>query len=222
MSLFTDEILNYLLCTYSKERIKDLFKSYKNCSYDAVNQRYLVNSSVDSINYDLLTEWLYKGKIKPQSADTMNFSQNDIYFIEFKSGNQVKSPYKTKKLIDNVIGKINDSDHTFYSLIYPYISEQAQERIKLHFYLVVDTKEMGISAYVTTLAKLSFSTNTIQNPSVKALLEKVLSDLKSGVTFPDHFKEVGIWYSELFDSYLSAHGIKSISSEIVYLSKENP
>lgn len=210
MNTATKEVFDFLRSHFGDGRIKDIICTFESCSMDDANRRALVESKTKTLNFDTMTRWFYKGKQAPKSADTMSFSSAYIYLIEFKSGNQVKNNNKEKDLIKNVMGKINDSDHTIYQFIIPFISSQTQESIKLRFYLVVDSKEMGISPLVTALAKLS-QPAIKQNPMIKPLFDSVLPNLKNGIAEAEHFNKVDIWYSDIFDQYLSVHGIKDIS-----------
>jgi len=41
----------------------------------------------------------------------------------------------------------------------------------------------------------------------KTLFEQVLPDLKLNCVNPTHFCDIDVWYSELFDTYLSSYGV---------------
>ena len=209
MSIETERIFNYLSETYvGANRLSNIFHSFSFCSRDSANRISLVASTTKCINFDKLTEWIYESQ-PPQSADSLTFSHDYVYLIEFKAGDQVGHETKREKMIEGVIGKINDSHETIYRKIISKIETIDAENIKLRFYLVVDIKKMGISPLAATLASLSRG-SSFSDPKIAALLQIVLPDLKKGTIHPDHYDQIDIWYSELFDTYLSAHKIIDI------------
>ena len=193
--------------------IKDIKHTFKECSKYG-NKEYLVDSKIKTINFDKLSEWFIKPK--PQSADSLSFSDSFLYLIEFKSGDQTIHERKLDKLIAGVIGKINDSDNTLSSL-YSEAFKDGESRLKQKFCLVVDSKKMGITPLVGVLTNLSLINNSLSNPKEKILFDKVKPDLKAGVEKPEHYSEIELWYSELFDQYIRVKKIKSsvVSEEIV-------
>ncbi len=212
MSIETEKVYHYLRNSYNtKQERNALFVTFCSCSEDNANKRALVSSTVKCVNFDRLTKWIFKNSL-PQSADSMTFSNGYLYLIEFKAGDQVWHENKRKKLIESVSGKINDSDNTLFNTVFPKIVDLEEDRIKIRFYLVVDTKEMGISSTVLTLAALSSGPSTMNDPKTKVLLQQVLPDLKSDTDQPDHFDKIDIWYSELFDAHLRAHKIVDIDT----------
>lgn len=211
----TEKTLKYFCDLFGSKRMCDTYRTFEHCSKDSANQRYLVNSQVKTISFDLLTKWLY-GPNSPQSADSLSITKRFFYLIEFKAGNQVGIEAKRDKLIQGVSGKINDSERTLYDVVFPNVVGFCEDNIKLRFVLVVDTKEMGISALVTTLAQLSLGQSNLNDPGLRELFNKVLPDLKANVNNPDRFDKIDIWFSELFDDYLVSHGI----IDIVRISEE--
>ena len=215
MSTETESIFNYLSGTYNgPHELKTIFHSFKSCSRDKNNCRSLVDSEIKCINFDKLTKWIHGGCL-PQSADSMTFSGKYVYFIEFKTGDQVEHEKKRDKLIHGVIGKINDSDDTLFSDICSKINGLSTSNVRLRFYLVVDAKEMGISSLVSALAALSIGTSTLSDPKIAQLIQTVLPNLKEGTIHPEHFDQIDIWYSDLFDRYLTAHKIRDIDNLFV-------
>ena len=151
---------------------------------------------------------------KNPAPDPLTFSKKYVYLIEFKAGNQVANTRKRERLIRGVLGKINDSERTIFNGICSNVEDLEINDVKLRFYLVVDVKEMGISALTLELAKLSVGAMAVRDPNIQILMNEVLPDLKDGVQIPKHFDQVDIWYSELFEEYLRAHKIISADSFI--------
>ena len=212
MSKETEKVYHYLYTSCKSQQERDaLFVDFCSCSVDNTNKRALVNSTIKCVCFDRLTKWIFK-KSLPQSADSMTFSNGYLYLIEFKAGDQVRHENKRKKLIESVSGKINDSDNTLFNVIFPKIADLDENRVRIRFYLVVDTKEMGISSTILPLAALSAGPSTMNNPKTKALLQQVLPDLRSAAKQPDHFDKIDIWYSELFNTHLRAHRIVDIDA----------
>lgn len=185
--------------------LKDIKHTFEECSKYGEN-KYLVDSKIRTINFDKLTEWYRQPKL--QSADSLSFSDNFLYLIEFKSGDQTNHTKKLDKLIVGVIGKINDSDDTL-SAMYSEAFKEGAFRLKQKFCLVVDSKKMGITPLVSTLANLSLINNSLGNSKEKILFEKVKPDLKAGVVMPEHYSGIEIWYSELFEEYIRVRKINS-------------
>lgn len=196
----------YLEARFSN--LKDIKHSFKQCSKN--NGNYLVSSEVNTINFDKLTEW-YKQQPVPHSADSLSFSDNYLYLIEFKSGDPTIVERKLEKLIYNVIDKINDSDNTL-TCMYNEAFEKQPTRLNQRFCLVVDSKKLGISPLVSVLAELSLNNNNNKTEKEKILFERVRPDLKDGVQNPEHYNDVEICYSELFDKYLTLKAIHSSTS----------
>ena len=185
------------------ERLIDIKHSYKECSKYGSGE-HLVNSEKRTINFDKLTEWYAPPGEKPCSADSMSFSDDCLYLIEFKSGDLTKSERKLEGLISNVADKINDSDSTLTSL-YEETFEDKKNRLEQKFCLVVDSKQLGIVPLTAVLVSLS----TARNVKEKVLLEKVRPNLKEAIANPDHYSDVEIWYSEIFDQYINTKNIRS-------------
>ena len=181
-----------------------IVESFQKCSWDDRNGRFLVDSNVQTINFDKLTSRLV-GRNRRRSADALSLADDYVYLVEFKSGDQTKHENKLKKLISGVTDKINKSDETVYSNIFPNVYNNEDEYLKLRFFLVVDSKEMGIDTAESILVGLSLGETTAE--SERVLFEEVLPDLKSGITNPTRFDEVDVWYSELFDQYLDLYNI---------------
>lgn len=211
MSTETEKVLKYFCAKHGFARMSNIFHTFEHCSKDDANNRYLVNSHVKTINYDILTKWIH-GANHPQSADSLSITKQYVYLVEFKAGNQVGIEKKRDRLIQGVSGKINDSESTLYNTVFPNIRDFNESGLRLRFILVVDTKEMGISALVTTLAQLSLGQSIMNDPTMHELFNKVLPDLKNLVNNPDRFDKIDIWFSEAFDSYLVRYGIKDIAS----------
>lgn len=185
-------------------RIEDIKHTFAECSKN--NQECLVDSKINTINFDILTKW-YK-QPQPQSADSLSFSDDFLYLIEFKSGDQTNHDGKLDKLIVGVTGKINDSDETLTSMYSEAFGDGAI-RLKQKFCLVVDSKKMGITPLVSTLTNLSLLNNLPSGSKEKILFEKVKPDLKAGVANPEHYAGIEIWYSELFEQYVRVRKINS-------------
>ena len=205
MDVNIEKFISFLVDSYPN--LSDIYHTFELCSkYDGNN--YLVNSKIKTINFDKLTEWCFNPQ--PQSADSLSFSDSQIYLIEFKSGDPTTHSNKIEKLIRSVIGKINDSDSTLMSLYYGAF-QNSTTRISQNFCLVIDSKQMGISAISSTLARLSRSNNNTMSSKEKIVFDKVHPDLKDGVNNKDHFLRIDIWFSELFEQYLKKYKIKDIS-----------
>ena len=215
MSAETKNIFKFLSETYDgRYMLNTIFHTFEMCSKDKSHDRSLVNSNITCINFDKLNEWIH-GYNLPQSADSMTFSDRYVYFIEFKAGDQVGHEKKRDKLIRGVIGKINDSDDTLHSCICSRIEGFNADNIKTRFYLVVDTKEMGIFPLAAALASLSEGPSTVADPHMAQLIQYVLPNLKAEVDHPEHFDDINIWYSDLFDRYLLTHHIHDIDKLFV-------
>lgn len=206
MSGQTQKIVDSL---YREDRtFADIVKTYKECSKDDANNRYLVDSEIKAINFDKLTERKAPGR---KSADSLNFADGYSYLIEFKAGDQVSHERKREKLITGVLGKINDSGDTLFSTIYPSVFEET-DYPKIRFYLVVDIKTTGVGAYADVLAELSApALRESEIEKEKLLYEQVLPNLTGKTKNPERFDEIDIWYAELFDRYLTKHHISDIS-----------
>lgn len=215
MGFETNKIFDYLYKKFTREGYRstfpDLFQTFSSCSIDQTHCLPLVASTIRSINFDLLTRRLYRqqGNI-PQSADAMSFAKDDVFLIEFKSGDQVEKNLNKKKLIRRVTGKINDSNRTLYTCIFPNIASLNEDKVKSRFYLVVDAEAMGIDILLQELIFRSKSSLPTGDEKIDALIGEVLPNLKDGVDNPEHYKEIDIWFSELFDTYLSSYGIQDI------------
>ena len=196
------KIINYLRPTILQK--PSLVQSFQKCSWDNRNNRFLVDSTVGTINFDQLTLRL-RGRPQKKSADSLSLSDDYVYLIEFKSGDQTNHENKLNRLISGVKDKINKSDETIYSYIFPEVYSTEDDYLKLRFFLVVDSKEMGIDTAASILVRLSLGETTTEGERV--LFEQVLPDLKSGITNPTRFDEVDVWYSELFDKYLDFYNI---------------
>ena len=196
------KIINYLRPTILQK--PSLVQSFQKCSWDNRNNRFLVDSTVETINFDQLTLRL-RGRPQKKSADSLSLSDDYVYLIEFKSGDQTNHENKLNRLISGVKDKINKSDETIYSYIFSEVYSTEDDYLKLRFFLVVDSKEMGIDTASSILVGLSLGETTTEGERV--LFEQVLPDLKSGITNPTRFDEVDVWYSELFDKYLDLYNI---------------
>ena len=196
------KIINYLKPTILQW--PSLVETFQKCSWDETHNRFLVDSAVQTINFDKLTLRL-RGRPQKKSADSLSLADDYVYLIEFKSGDQTYHENKLKRLISGVKGKINKSDETLYSHIFPKVYSTEDDYLKLRFFLVVDSKEMGIDTAASILVGLSLGETTTEGERV--LFEQVLPDLKSGITNPTRFDEVDVWYSELFDKYLDLYHI---------------
>ena len=106
--------------------------SFKECSYDSTNDRYLVDSSVTTINFDKLTKRLGH-KEDRKSADALSLTDSRVFLIEFKAGNQVNHENKGSKLISGVSGKINGSDETLRNDVFAKCFQEESDYPKLSF-----------------------------------------------------------------------------------------
>ena len=66
-------------------------KTLKDTSYDDNNKEYMVDSSLEVCDFDEVKNWYVKEKIPfvkpmPKSNDALFFSDDGIFFIEFKNG----------------------------------------------------------------------------------------------------------------------------------------
>lgn len=183
--------------------IETIKHTFKECSKDDSNGRCLVNSQIKTINFDILTKWYRQPK--PQSADSLSFSEKGLYLIEFKTGDPTTHSRKLDKLIDGVIGKINGSDAVLTEMYQEAFGDNT--RLEQRFCLVVDSKQMGIMPIVSTLTSLALQDNPSMSEKVRILFEKVKTDVEEGVVNDGHYSGIEIWYSELFEQYLRLRGI---------------
>jgi hypothetical protein len=200
------KLINYLRPTILQR--PSLVETFQKCSWDENHNRFLVNSDVTTINFDKLTLRL-RGRPQKKSADSLSLADDYVNFIEFKSGDQTKHENKLRRLISGVKDKINKSDETMYSHIFPKVYDADEDYLRLRFFLVVDSKEMGIDTAASILVGLSLGETTTEGERV--LFEEVLPDLKSGITNPTRFEEVDVWYSELFEQYLDLYRITDVA-----------
>lgn len=200
-----NEIVSFL--TPKVTQPPSINESFKDCSYDQDNDRYLVKSTVTAINFDKLTKRLGHSQNR-KSADALTITDENIFLIEFKNGNQVKGEHKIPKLVTGVSGKINDSDLTLFEDVFENVFEEENQYPKIKFYVVVDSVAMGADVYALQLSQLSTGQST--NPYEQRLFNQILPNWKSNCQHPQHFDEIDIWYSELFDTYLSINKIKSL------------
>lgn len=189
-------------------RLQDIVKSFQLCSSYNKGNAFLVTDLTEAINFDKLTEWVYQAKNTPcKSADSLTINDTSLFLIEFKSGDQTTHERKLEKLIGGVTGKINDSDDTL-SKLYEQLGVGEDGRLPQRFYLVVDSKKMGIKPIITTLSSLSLIGNS--NEKDRIIWEKIKPDLKKGIKKPDHYIDVDVWYSDIFSTYINAYGIKNL------------
>lgn len=188
--------------------LKDIVKTFEWCSRYNNGQSNLVNDQTLTIDFDRFTKWVRTEGA--QSADSLSFNDGYAVLIEFKSGDPTTHERKLQQLIDGVVGKINDSDDTL-SLLYRRSFPTTGERLKQKFFLVVDSKKMGIDPLLSTLIGLSIKDNN--NPKEKALLEQVKPNLMNGINHPENYTTVDIWYSELFSTYIKVHKITNFSMQ---------
>jgi len=186
----------------TQTNLKDIVKSFEWCSRYNNGKSFLVNDQSHCIDFDNLTKWVREENSK--SADSLSFNDGYAMLIEFKSGDPTTHVRKLQSLIENVAGKINDSDDTL-TLMYSQCFPETGDRLRQKFFLVVDSKAMGVTPIVSTLIGLSLIDNN--NTKEKAVLEKIVSDMKSGILHPEHFEKVDVWYSELFSTYVRVHQI---------------
>lgn len=196
-----DVFVRYLYDCYTN--LGDIVKSFEWCSRH--QNGYLVNDQTLTLDFDKFTEWACVSGVK--SADSLSFTDDHAILIEFKSGDPTTHDRKIEKMIDSVSGKINDSDDTLTQL-YGQCFPGETERIKQKFFLVVDSKKMGIAPLVTTLAGLSLKAN--HNEKEKAILEKVMPNVKNAIQHPEHYDKVDVWYSDLFSTYLRIYQISDL------------
>ena len=200
-----DGFLEFLRCKYPL--LETIFHSYKFCSKNKSNNSYLVENLSHCINFDILTKWECGDGHPRQSADSLSFNDSEVFLIEFKSGNQIDNDSKYKKLLKGVSGKIKDSDLTM-GLLFKEAFKNNQDFLYQNFCLIVDSKSMGIDPLGFTLAQLSIKDN--DNPDHRII--RMLQDIKMEVDgISDHYKKIEIWYSQLFDLYLSVNRINSVT-----------
>lgn len=216
-----DKIINYL-CTGFPPRfaINDMCKTYEVLSKDPRNKRSLVRSKRKALAFDLLSRnWIYKplrlGEI-PKSADAMTFIENQIIFIEFKTGDQDTDLYKRGELLSNVKGKIIDSDKTLHNHILSKILGLHQEMLEQNFFLVIDAGSIEEFAYVAPLIQLSEDSSLFKEEKAKKMLADLLGEFTAEDDELSHYKTIDIWYSELFDWYLDVHNIESLDLKKTY------
>lgn len=217
----TQKIFDYLYNNFvwsdKSSKLPDLYRTFKDCSYDRDQKRYVVNNLIKTINFDLLTKWYYHNQdAKPQSADSLSFVGNDIFLIEFKAGDQVKLEWNKRRLIKQVTGKIDGSRITFCNKILPSVPVLDIPAVRMRFYLVVDSEAMGIGAQILTLLRYlkgvtSRDITPTGNAKIDIIIEEVLSSLNESTDNINSYNEVDIWFSEAFDMYLHAYGIKDIT-----------
>ena len=183
--------------------------TFEKCSKDDTNQRYLVASQVKAIKFEKLTEWICK--TQRQAADSMTFSNRNMVLIEFKAGDRTRHSKTKEKLILDVIGKINDSEKTIFQDIVSGINDIDASKIQIGFYLVVDAKEMGIDSRLAALLQVSLGASILQNEKIDYLVNRLLPELRKKAERPEHFSEIDIWYSDIFETYLEEYGIRDIS-----------
>ena len=200
------KLIDYLRPTILQR--PSLVETFQKCSWDENHNRFLVNSDVTTINFDKLTLRL-RGRPQKKSADSLSLADDYVNLIEFKSGDQTYHENKLRRLISGVKDKINKSEETIYSHIFPHIYNAEEDYLKLRFFLVVDSEEMGIDTAASILVGLSLGETTTEGERV--LFEEVLPDLKSGITNPTRFEEVDVWYSELFEQYLDLYRITDVA-----------
>lgn len=188
----------YLCAKYPN--LKDIVKSFELCSAYNNKTMFLVNSQVKTINFDKLTKWAGRTN-GVKSADSLSFSDNHVYLIEFKSGDPTTAEKKFEGLIENVIDKINDSNDTLVELY----KESSVDGLDHIFCLVIDSKKIGINPLVNTLIERSLINNN--NIYQKQMLAQLQPNLKAGVHNPNNYSKIEIWYSEIFDTYLQAREI---------------
>lgn len=191
---------SYLTRTY--KNLRDIVIPFETCSYDKANQRYLVKDQTKCINFDKLSEWVYLPQSPKRSADSLAFNDKKVFLIEFKTGDQTRGEHRYKNLITGVAEKICDSDCTLDSL-YKKAFDDSITSVPQEFCLVVDSVSMGIDALGWALAQLSMKSNSTPNETIK----KIIPDLMSYVTGPNHYSKIDIWYSEIFSTYVTLNGI---------------
>ena len=193
------DFLDSIITKYPQ--LDSIYHTYQFCSRYNHNKSYLVNSQDRCINFDKLTEWeCSKGQLR-QSADSLSFNASGAFLIEFKSGNPLTHDNKYKKLISSVSGKVFDSDITMSSIYQELLDG---EYLPQRFCLVVDASSMGIDPLGVTLAQLSIKDNDSPNVTIN----KMLHDIKNAINLiPMHYSSVEIWYSQIFDTYLSLYKI---------------
>lgn len=226
MNTETQKIFDFLYrnfsWTESRSKLPSIFKTFACCSYDESKDRCVINSEVKAIDFDRLTKWFYQYQhMVPQSADAMSFAGNDVFLIEFKAGDQVKTEWNKYKLIRGVSGKIDGSLETIYNNILSHVHDLNFDAVQLRFYLVVDAEEMGIGAQVMALLPLlkGLTFRDIQptgNEKIDILINDVLKSLNESAQNNGCYKDIDIWFSEAFEIYLSAYHISDISNMILH------
>lgn len=217
-NLEIEKIKTYLCSGFpSKYKIKTLCKTFEILSKDPKNNRNLVHNKKRAICFDLLSRnWIYKplrvGEI-PKSADALTFCDRQIILIEFKSGDQDTDIWKRGDLLNNVKGKIIDSDKTLQKYIFGKIPDLKQEKIEQDFYLVIDAGPMEQYAFVDPMIYLSEGSSYLKETKAQKILSDLLSEFSDEDEVLSHYRKVDIWYSELFDFYLDLHNIKDLYLE---------
>ena len=93
--------------------------------------------------------------------------------------------------------------------------------VQLRFYLVVDSEAMGIGAQIMALLPrlkgLTFrDIPPTGNVTIDTLINEVLVSLNESAQINGCYKDIDIWFSEAFDIYLTAYGIKDIRNMVKY------
>ena len=122
------KLIDYLRPTILQR--PSLVESFQKCSWDEIHNRFLVDSDITTINFDKLTLRL-RGRPQKKSADSFSLVDDYVNLIEFKSGDQTKHENKLRRLISGVKDKINKSDETLYSHIFPQVYDAEEEYLKL-------------------------------------------------------------------------------------------
>lgn len=224
MSIETQKIFDCLYHKFSwggtRSKLPSIFNTFACCSYDRVKDRYVVKSTVKAINFDKLTKWFFKYQhVVPQSADAMSFTANDIFLIEFKSGDQVKTEWNKRRLINDVSGKIDGSWETISKKILSNVPDLGISSVQLRFYLVVDAEAMGIGAQVMALIPLlkGLTFRDVMptgNMKIDTLINDILTSLNENSQNNGIYKDIDIWFSEAFEMYLNVYDIKDISNMV--------
>ena len=203
-----ESFVSYLLNNHPN--FSSIIKTFEQCSKDDQNNRYLVDDKTKCIDFDDLTEWTAGRGNKPNSADSLCFSENQAFLIEFKTGNPMTHPNKYNRLIANVADKITDSDNTLSALYQNAFNGVGRSRIKQNFFLVVDSARMGADPLAITLAQLSARNNSNPDPLITRIQNGVLSLVPSS----NNYYKIELWYSAIFSSYIKAYGIIDITDTI--------
>ena len=201
-------IFNYLHEEFGTNRLSSIYQSFKDCSKDRNSGTNLVSNQTKTINFDKLVKWLYKN-VQPKSADSLSFSRNWVYLIEFKKGNCTKGDTR-RRILQSAEEKIVDSERIILEKLAKPVPEIEEANVRLKFFLVVTAKEVGPNAEVYILAKLSEGAKylSLEEEEMVSRINEIKEEMmKRNSSYDD----IDLWYSDVFDLYLQKEGIEDIT-----------